>query len=155
MFPNTRITNRSSGCQLITGTGEVTGEFVSIDSIDNATKFEVLTGNAAGVANVTSGSAIAIPSARPSTASLPPSSCTPAASSLTRNNAMSYLQSHLSTVERGALGTFASIGSAAVSLVSHLEVYLRVAGLCVGLLVGIVTLISVYHDLRRKQKENK
>jgi hypothetical protein len=61
MFPNTRITNRSSGCQLITGTGQVTGEFVSIDSLDNATKFEVLTGNATGVANVTSGSAIAIP----------------------------------------------------------------------------------------------
>ncbi len=65
---------------------------------------------------------------------------------------MSYLQSHLSTVERGALGAFASIGSAAVSMVSHLEVYLRVAGLCVGLAVGIVTLISVLHDLRKKQK---
>ena len=68
---------------------------------------------------------------------------------------MSYLQTHFSTVERGALGTFASIGSAAISMVSHLEVYLRVAGLCVGLLVGVVTLISVYHDLRRKQKEQK
>ena len=72
-----------------------------------------------------------------------------------RRNAMSYLQTHFSTVERGALGTFASIGSAAISMVSHLEVYLRVAGLCVGLLVGVVTLISVYHDLRRKQKEQK
>ena len=68
---------------------------------------------------------------------------------------MSYLQQHLSTVERGAIGTFTSIGSAAVSMVSQLEVYLRVAGLCVGLLVGVVTLISVYHDLRRKQKEQK
>jgi hypothetical protein len=68
---------------------------------------------------------------------------------------MSLLHSHLSTVERGALGTFASIGSAAVSMVSQLEVYLRVAGLCVGLLVGVVTLLSVYHDLRRKQKEQK
>ena len=67
---------------------------------------------------------------------------------------MSYLQ-HLTTVERGALGTFASIGSAAVSLVSQLEVYLRVAGLMVGLAVGVITLISVLHDLRRKQKENK
>jgi len=66
---------------------------------------------------------------------------------------MSFLHSHMSTVERGALGTFASIGSAAVSLVSQLEVYLRVAGLCVGLAVGVVTLISVLHDLRRKQKE--
>jgi hypothetical protein len=68
---------------------------------------------------------------------------------------MSMLHSHMSTVERGALGTFASIGSAAVSLVSQLEVYLRVAGLLVGLAVGVVTLISVLHDLRRKQKENK
>ena len=66
---------------------------------------------------------------------------------------MSILHNHLTTVERGALGTFASIGSAAVSLVSQLEVYLRVAGLMVGLAVGIVTLISVLHDLRKKQKE--
>ena len=68
---------------------------------------------------------------------------------------MSLLQHHMTTVERGALGTFASIGSAAVSLVSQLEVYLRVAGLIVGLAVGIVTLISVLHDLRKKQKANK
>jgi hypothetical protein len=65
------------------------------------------------------------------------------------------MQSHFTTVERGAIGTFTSIGSAAVSMVSQLEVYLRIAGLCVGLLVGVVTLLSVYHDLRRKQKENK
>ena len=63
---------------------------------------------------------------------------------------MSYWHQHLSTVERGALGTFASLGSAAVSMVSHLEVYLRVAGLTVGLAVGIVTLISVLKDLRKK-----
>ena len=68
---------------------------------------------------------------------------------------MSFMQSHFTTVERGAIGTFTSIGSAAVSMVSQLEVYLRIAGLCVGLLVGVVTLLSVYHDLRRKQKENK
>lgn len=63
---------------------------------------------------------------------------------------MSYWHQHLTTVERGALGTFASLGSAAVSMVSHLEVYLRVAGLTVGLAVGIVTLISVLKDLRKK-----
>jgi len=68
---------------------------------------------------------------------------------------MSLFHHHFSTVERGALGTFASIGSAAVSLVSQLEVYLRVAGLCVGLAVGVVTLISVLHDLRRKQQKEK
>ena len=68
---------------------------------------------------------------------------------------MSFMHEHLTTVERGALGTFASIGSAAVSMVSQLELYLRVAGLCVGLAVGIVTLISVLHDLRKKQKKDK
>ena len=68
---------------------------------------------------------------------------------------MSVLDQHLSTVERGALGTFASLGSAAVSMVAHVELYLRIAGLCVGLAVGVITLISVYHDLRKKQKENK
>ena len=68
---------------------------------------------------------------------------------------MNLLQTHMSTVERGVLGTFASLGSAAVSMVSHLELYLRIAGLCVGLAVGVVTLLSVYHDLRKKQKENK
>jgi hypothetical protein len=64
---------------------------------------------------------------------------------------VSYWQQHMTTVERGALGTFASLGSAAVSMVSHLEVYLRVAGLMVGLAVGVVTLISVVKDLRRKK----
>ena len=68
---------------------------------------------------------------------------------------MSFLHSHMSTVERGVLGTFASLGSAAVSMVSQLEVYLRIAGLLVGLAVGIVTLLSVLHDLRKKQKANK
>jgi hypothetical protein len=61
-FPNTRITNRTSGSQLITGATQVTGEWVSIDSIAADTKFEVLTGNSTGIANVTSGSATAIPS---------------------------------------------------------------------------------------------
>jgi hypothetical protein len=59
----------------------------------------------------------------------------------------------MSTVERGVLGTFASLGSAAVSMVSQLEVYLRIAGLCVGLAVGIVTLLSVYHDLKKKKQK--
>jgi len=61
MTPNISIRNRTSGSQLITGTTQVNGNFVSIDSLDNATKFEVLTGNQTGIANVTSGSAIAIP----------------------------------------------------------------------------------------------
>jgi hypothetical protein len=61
MHPNVRTTNRQNGSVLIANTTQVTGEFVSIDSLDNATKFEVLTGNNTGIANVTSGSATAIP----------------------------------------------------------------------------------------------
>jgi len=33
-----------------------------------------------------------------------------------RSNAMSFLHTHLSTVERGALGTLATTGSVAVSM---------------------------------------
>jgi len=62
MNANVRTTNRQNGSVLIANTTQVTGEFVSIDSLDNATKFEVLTGNSTGIANVTSGSATAIPS---------------------------------------------------------------------------------------------
>jgi hypothetical protein len=61
MHPNVRTTNRQNGSVLIANTTQVTGEFVSIDSLDNSTKFEVLTGNSTGIANVTSGSATAIP----------------------------------------------------------------------------------------------
>jgi hypothetical protein len=61
MHPNVRTTNRQNGSVLIANTTQVTGEFVSIDSLDNATKFEVLTGNSTGIANATSGSATAIP----------------------------------------------------------------------------------------------
>ena len=68
---------------------------------------------------------------------------------------MNALDHHLSTVERGVLGTLATGGSVAVSFLSQFELYLRIGGLCVGLAVGVVTLLSVYHDLRKKQKENK
>ena len=59
--PNVSIRNRTSGCQLIADTNAVTGEFVSIDVLDDATKFHTLTGNQTGLANTTSGSATAIP----------------------------------------------------------------------------------------------
>ena len=61
MFPNTRITNRTSGCQLIANTDTVTGDFTSIDVLADTTKFHTLTGNQTGLANETEGSATAIP----------------------------------------------------------------------------------------------
>jgi zinc transporter ZupT len=62
---------------------------------------------------------------------------------------------HMTTTEKGVIGTVTSIGSSAFSMLPHLETTLRVAGLCVGLAVGIVTLISVLHDLRKKQQKDK
>lgn len=66
---------------------------------------------------------------------------------------MTYWHTHFTTTEKGVIGTVTSIGSSAFSMLPQLETTLRVAGLCVGLAVGIVTLLSVLHDLRRKQKE--
>ena len=67
---------------------------------------------------------------------------------------LQYFHHNFTTTEKGVIGTATSIGSSVFSMLPHLETTLRVAGLCVGLAVGIVTLISVLHDLRRKQKEN-
>jgi hypothetical protein len=55
-FPNSRITNRTSGAVSIADTNQVTGDFVSIDVMTDA-KFEVLTGNLTGAANASSASA--------------------------------------------------------------------------------------------------
>ena len=66
---------------------------------------------------------------------------------------LEYFHTNLSTTEKGVIGTVTSIGSSVFSMLPQLETTLRVAGLCIGLAVGIVTLISVLHDLRRKQKE--
>ena len=65
---------------------------------------------------------------------------------------LQYFHHNFSTTEKGVIGTATSIGSSVFSMLPHLETTLRVAGLCVGLAVGIVTLISVLHDLRNKQK---
>lgn len=66
---------------------------------------------------------------------------------------LQYFHHNFTTTEKGVIGTATSIGSSVFSMLPHLETTLRVAGLCVGLAVGIVTLISVLHDLRKKQKE--
>jgi len=64
---------------------------------------------------------------------------------------VSFLHQHLSTVERGALGTLATGGSVAMSLLSQFELYLRIGGLLLGLAIGVVTLMSVWRDFQRKK----
>jgi hypothetical protein len=63
---------------------------------------------------------------------------------------MSY-ESHISTVEKGLLGTLATTGSVAVSFMAQFELYLRISGLLLGLAIGIITLLSVWRDYQRKQ----
>jgi hypothetical protein len=60
---------------------------------------------------------------------------------------------HMTTTEKGVIGTATSIGSSIFSMLPHLEATLRIGGLIIGILVGLATLISVLHDIRKKQKE--
>ena len=66
---------------------------------------------------------------------------------------LEYFHTNLSTTEKGVIGTVTSIGSSVFSMLPHLETTLRVAGLIIGICVGVATLISVLHDIRRKMKE--
>jgi amino acid permease len=59
-------------------------------------------------------------------------------------------QHHLTTTERGVLGTVTSLGSAALSL-TNLEAQLRIMGLVIGIFVGLATLISVWLDIKKKR----
>ena len=66
---------------------------------------------------------------------------------------LQYFHHHLSTTEKGVIGTATSIGSSVLSMLPHLETTLRVAGLIIGVCVGLATLISVLHDIQKKRKE--
>jgi hypothetical protein len=66
---------------------------------------------------------------------------------------MTYWHHHFSTTEKGIIGTSTSIGSSVLSMLPHLESTLRVAGLLIGICVGVATLISVVHDIQKKRKE--
>jgi len=68
---------------------------------------------------------------------------------------MTYWHHHFSTTEKGIIGTSTSIGSSVLSMLPHLETTLRVAGLIIGICVGVATLISVVHDIQKKRKELK
>jgi hypothetical protein len=68
-----------------------------------------------------------------------------------RGSAVNAVDQHLSTVERGVIGTLATGGSVAVSFLSQFELYLRIGGLILGLAIGVVTLMSVWRDYQRKK----
>lgn len=66
---------------------------------------------------------------------------------------MTYWHTHFTTTEKGVIGTATSIGSSVLSMLPHLETTLRVTGLIIGICVGLATLISVLHDIKKKRKE--
>ena len=68
---------------------------------------------------------------------------------------LQYFHHHLTTTEKGVIGTSTSIGSSVLSMLPHLETTLRVTGLIIGICVGVATLISVVHDIQKKRKELK
>jgi hypothetical protein len=55
----------------------------------------------------------------------------------------------LKTLGTGLLGTGTTLGAAAYSLLPHLETWLRLTSLTIGLLVGLATLIKLLRDLRK------
>lgn len=68
---------------------------------------------------------------------------------------LDYFHHNFTTTEKGVIGTVTSIGSSVFSMLPHLETTLRVAGLLIGICVGVATLVSVIHDIKKKRKEIK
>jgi hypothetical protein len=57
---------------------------------------------------------------------------------------------HTTSVGTGLLGTATSIGAAATSLLPHVETWMRIGSLAIGIVVGILTGIKVIRDLLKK-----
>lgn len=68
---------------------------------------------------------------------------------------LQYFHHNFTTTEKGLIGSATSIGSSVLSMLPQLETTLRVAGLLIGICVGVATLISVVHDIQKKRKELK
>ena len=57
--------------------------------------------------------------------------------------------SPLKTLATGLVGTGTSLGAAAYSLLPHLEAWVRLGSVTIGLLVGLLTLIKLARDFRK------
>jgi hypothetical protein len=55
----------------------------------------------------------------------------------------------LKTAATGLVGSATSIGAAVYSMLPHLEAWMRLASVAVGLAVGIATLIKILRDLNK------
>jgi hypothetical protein len=55
----------------------------------------------------------------------------------------------LKSAATGLVGSATSIGAAVYSMLPHLEAWMRLASVAVGLAVGIATLIKILRDLNK------
>jgi hypothetical protein len=55
----------------------------------------------------------------------------------------------LKTIATGLVGSATSIGAAVYSMLPHLEAWMRLASVAVGLAVGIATLVKILRDLKK------
>lgn len=53
------------------------------------------------------------------------------------------------TLATGLVGTGTSLGAAAYSMLPHLEAWVRLGSVTIGLLVGLLTLIKLARDFRK------
>jgi hypothetical protein len=53
-------------------------------------------------------------------------------------------------INKAAVGSTASLGAAAISILPQIEIWLRVLSLAVGLAVGIASLISIIRNMKKK-----
>lgn len=56
---------------------------------------------------------------------------------------------HLSTLKTGLLGTGTSLGAAVFSLLPHIETWMRLGSLALGLIVASLTIIKLLRDLKK------
>lgn len=54
---------------------------------------------------------------------------------------------------KGFIGIFATAGATGVSLLHHVETWLRIASLGVGVAVGIASLVSIMRRLKKRDED--
>lgn len=68
---------------------------------------------------------------------------------------MMHDQFPMFAVVKGVTGMLASFGGAFITLMSHIEITLRVLGVAVGIACGIASLISIVRNMPPKKRKNR
>lgn len=60
-----------------------------------------------------------------------------------------FVQEHGEDIGRGFFGMFGTGAGIGISFSQSIEMWLRIASLCVGLAIGIATLIQIIRNMRK------